>query len=201
LSASSTQLGLSGLTLMVQDWGGPVGLGLAGRRPELVRRLIIANTFAWPLAPEPRVRLFSAVLGGPLGRVLNRRFNFAPRVFFARGFAQPIPPEIMRAYLAPWRDPQRRAPAAIAPRQPIAAAGYLAEVEAGLSEIADRPALIVWGMKDFAFRDSARRRFEQVFPDHRTVLLPGASHFVQEDAGEQIAAEFKNFRATRPGGS
>jgi len=195
------QLGLSGLTLMVQDWGGPVGLGLAGRRPELVRRLIIGNTFAWPLAPEPRVRLFSAVLGGPLGRVLTRRFNFAPRVFFARGFAQPVPPEIMRAYLAPWRDPQRRAPAAIAPRQLIAAADYLAEVEAGLPEIADRPALIVWGMKDFAFRDSARRRFEQAFPDHRTVLLPGASHFIQEDAGVQIAAEYKNFRATHPAGS
>ena len=195
------QLGLSGLTLMVQDWGGPVGLGLAGRRPELVRRLIIGNTVAWPLAPEPRVRLFSAVLGGPVGRVLNRWFNFAPRVFFARGFGQPVPPEIMRAYLAPWRDPQRRAPAAIAPRQLIAAAGYLAEVEAGLPKIADRPALIVWGMKDFAFRDSARRRFEQAFPDHRTVLLPGASHFIQEDAGEQIAAEFKNFRAAHPGGS
>jgi len=195
------QLGLSGLTLMVQDWGGPVGLGLAGRRPELVRRLIIGNTFAWPLAPEPRVRLFSAVLGGPPGRVLNRWFNFAPRVFFARGFAQPVPPEVMRAYLAPWRDPERRAPAAIAPRQLIAAAGYLAEVEAGLPKIADRPALIVWGMKDFAFRESARRRFEQAFPDHRTVLLPGASHFVQEDAGQQIAAEFKNFRATHPGGS
>jgi haloalkane dehalogenase len=195
------QLGLSGLTLMVQDWGGPVGLGLAGRRPELVRRLIIGNTFAWPLAPEPRVRLFSTVLGGPPGRVLNRWFNFAPRVFFARGFAQPVPPEVMRAYLAPWRDPQRRAPAAIAPRQLIAAAGYLAEVEAGLPKIADRPALIVWGMRDFAFRESARRRFEQAFPDHRTVLLPGASHFVQEDAGTQIAAEFKNFRATHPGGS
>src|SRR5258708_38883665 len=91
-------LGLTDLPLMVQDWGGPVGLGLAGRRPELVRRLIIGNTFAWPLAPEPRVRLFSAALGGPPGPALNRWFNFAPRAFFARGFAQPLPPEVVRAY-------------------------------------------------------------------------------------------------------
>ena len=40
-------------------------------------------------------------------------------------------------------------------------------------------------------------RFEKLFPDHRTVLLPNASHFLQEDAGDQIAAEIKQF-AGRP---
>jgi len=186
------ELRLTDLTLMVQDWGGPVGLGLAGRRPELVRRLIIGNTFAWPLT-DARVRVFSAALGGPAGRLLIRWFNLAPRVFFTRGFAQPVPPEVMRLYLAPWRDPARRLPAAIAPRQLVAAAGYLADVEARLPKIADRPALIVWGLRDFAFRDAARRRFEEAFPRHRTVALAEASHFVQEDAGERIAGEFKAF--------
>jgi len=186
------KLGLAGLTIMVQDWGGPIGLGLAGRRPELVRRLIIGNTFAWPLT-DLRVRAFSAALGGAPGRLLNRWFNLAPRVFFARGFAQPVPAEVRKLYLAPWRDPARRAPAAIAPRQLVAAAPYLTEVEARLPTIADRPALIVWGLKDFAFRDAERRRFEETFPRHRTVALPGSSHFVQEDAGEQIASEFKAF--------
>lgn len=47
------QLALSDLTIMVQDWGGPIGLGLAGRRPDLVRALIIGNTFAWPLNGNP----------------------------------------------------------------------------------------------------------------------------------------------------
>jgi haloalkane dehalogenase len=188
------ELGLTGLTLMVQDWGGPVGLGLACRRPELVARLIIGNTFAWPNR-ELRVRAFSAVLGGPPGRALTRWFNLAPRVFFARGFAQPVPAEVMRMYLAPWRDRERRLPAAIAPRQLVAASGYLAELEAAVRALGDRPALIVWGQRDFAFRQAARQRFEKLFPDHQTVLLPGASHFLQEDAGEQIASEIRGFLA------
>ncbi len=96
-------------------------------------------------------------------------------------------------YLAPWRDPRRRAPAAIAPRQLVAAALYLAQVEAALPAISGRPALIVWGMKDFAFRDPARQRFERTFPNHRSVLLPHASHFLQEDAGEQIADEIRSY--------
>jgi haloalkane dehalogenase len=44
------RLRLKNMTMMVQDWGGPIGLGLAARRPELVTRLVIGNTFAWPLA-------------------------------------------------------------------------------------------------------------------------------------------------------
>lgn len=134
------------------------------------------------------------MLGGPIGRVLNRRFNLVPRVFFARGLAQPVPSDVLDLYFAPWRDPTRRAPAAIAPRQLIAASGYLMEVEASLPRLADRPALIVWGAKDFAFRAAERERFEAAFPNHRTILFPDASHFLQEDAGDRIAEAFKAFR-------
>jgi haloalkane dehalogenase len=189
------RLALTELTLMVQDWGGPVGLGLAGRRPELLRRLIIGNTFAWPLNSEFRVRMFSALMGGPIGRTLNRRFMLVPRVFFARGLAQEHPREVLDLYFAPWRDPARRAPAAIGPKQLIAASDYLTEVEANLPKIADRPTLIVWGTKDFAFGERERKRFEATFPNHRTILFDNASHFLQEDVGERIAAAFKSFRS------
>jgi haloalkane dehalogenase len=185
-------LRLRDLTIMVQDWGGPVGLGLGGRRPELVRQLIIGNTFAWP-NDELRIRLFSAVMGGPIGRTLTERWNLVPRFFFWRGFAQPTTPEVRNAYMAPWRDPSRRLPATIGPKQLWKAADYLREVESGLGRIADRPALIVWGAKDFAFGSSNRERFETTFSTHHTIVYPGASHFLQEDVGDQIAAAFKAF--------
>ena len=189
------RLGLRNLTIMVQDWGGPIGLGFAGRRPELVRRLIIGNTFAWPLDGDRRIRLFSWLMGGPVGWSLTWAFNFVPKVFFARGLAQKTPPAVLEMYLAPWRDRARRRAAVIAPRQLVKATPYLKEVEAKLRSLADRPALIVWGMKDFAFREVERAHFEQIFARHQTVLLDDASHFLQEDAGERIAAAFKAFRS------
>jgi haloalkane dehalogenase len=188
------RLGLGDLTLMVQDWGGPIGLGLAGRRPELVRRLIIGNTFAWPLSGEWRVHLFSWVMGGPIGWSLTWAFNFVPKFFFARGLAQKTAPAVLAMYLAPWRDRARRGAAVIAPRQLVKASPYLKEVEANLGSLADRPTLIVWGTKDFAFREAERARFERIFVRHQTVLLDDASHFLQEDAGERIAALFRTFR-------
>jgi haloalkane dehalogenase len=189
------RLGLRDLTIMVQDWGGPIGFAFAERRPELVRRFIIGNTFAWPLDDDPRVRRFSQLLGGPIGRALTTAFNFVPWVFFSRGLAQQPPPEVRAMYFAPWRDRRRRIAAMIAPRQLIAASPWLRTVETNLPSLADRPALIVWGMKDFAFRDNARQRFEQAFPKHRTVVLSNASHFLQEDAGEEIAREIRTFLA------
>jgi haloalkane dehalogenase len=189
------RLGLSDLTIMVQDWGGPIGLGLAGRRPELVSRLIIGNTFAWPLAGDRRVRQFSWILGGPIGRSLTWAFDFVPRFFFARGLAHKPAPEVLAMYLAPWRQRARRRAAVIGPRQLVAASAYLEEVEGSLRNLADRPTLIIWGMKDFAFRDAERTRFERIFAKHTTVLLDDASHFLQEDAGDRIAESFKAFRS------
>lgn len=182
-------LELDNITLMVQDWGGPIGLGLAGRRPERIKRLVIGNTFAWPLEGEKRVRLFSWMMGGPIGRLLTWAFNFVPRFFFARGLSTQVPKEVLQAYLAPWRPRARRKAAVIAPRQLIRASEYLREVESGLSLLRDRPALIVWGTRDFAFGPQERQRFERLFPNHRTVLFDQASHFLQEDAGDEIAAE------------
>jgi hypothetical protein len=49
------------------------------------------------------------------------------------------------------------------------------------------------GRKDFAFRNAERVSFERLFPRHKTVKLASASHFLQEDAGEQIAEEIRAF--------
>jgi haloalkane dehalogenase len=170
------KLGITDLTLVVQDWGGPVGLALAGRRPDLVKRVIIGNTFAWPLAGERRFAVFSWLMGGPIGRTMAYLFNGVARFFFMRGLIRRPEKELMRMYLAPFKDRKNRRQTSISPRLLITAADYLREVEAGLDHIKDRPALLTWGTKDFAFRDVERQHFERVFTNHETVLLE-ASHF------------------------
>jgi pimeloyl-ACP methyl ester carboxylesterase len=70
---------------------------------------------------------------------------------------------------------------------------YLAEVEANLARLCRKPALIVGGANDFAFRKPERQRFEQIFPGHRTVVLERARHFIQEDEPGRIASEIRAF--------
>jgi pimeloyl-ACP methyl ester carboxylesterase len=61
------------------------------------------------------------------------------------------------------------------------------------TRLADCRALLVWPTKDVAFRTPERRRWEAVFPDHRTVLLEGAGHYIQEDAPDEIITAIRDW--------
>jgi haloalkane dehalogenase len=75
---------------------------------------------------------------------------------------------------------------------------FLAEIERALPRLRSRPALIVWPTEDIAFRDRERRRWEKTFPDHRTVILDGAGHYIQEDAAEEIVEAIREWRQGHP---
>ena len=78
------------------------------------------------------------------------------------------------------------------PREILGSRPFLAEIERGLPQLRSRPALLVWPTKDMAFKEPERKRWEQIFPNHRTVILDGAGHYIQEDAPEEIVAAIRD---------
>jgi haloalkane dehalogenase len=186
------KLDLNGVRMMVQDWGGPIGLWVAARHVDRFRGLIIANTVAWPMAGDRHFEIFSTLVGGPLGGFLIHRFNVFVNLLIPAGVKRrKLTPEIMAAYRGPFSRPGLREPTHVFPREIVGSSRFLAEVEDGLVRLAHLPALIVWGDRDFAFRAQERLRFERTFPRHQTRVLPGAGHFVQEDAAEEIVAAIR----------
>jgi haloalkane dehalogenase len=189
-------LGLRDLTLVMQDWGGPIGLGLAGRRPELVRGVVVGNTWAWPTGTSEARGKFSFVVGGPLGEFAQMNFNGFASFGLRHGVVRELPRDVVDLYLRPFLPLDRRGIAAFYPGQITAAGRYMAEVEEGLGKIRDRPALIVWGTRDVGFPPADRARFEAAFPRHKTVEVD-ADHFFFEDARERMVTEVAAF-ASRP---
>jgi haloalkane dehalogenase len=92
----------------------------------------------------------------------------------------------MDAYRGPFQTPDSRRPMHVLPHQILASRPFLAEIEQRLAKLRDRPALLVWPSKDVALREPERKRWEQTFPNHRTVILEGAGHYIQEDAADEI---------------
>jgi haloalkane dehalogenase len=174
-------------------------LDWAGRRPELVRSLVIGNTWAWPQTGNKNVRAFSKLMGGPIGRFFGLGFNAIPYAFFAIGARDKLPKDVLEMYVRPFRRADRREPTVIFPREIIASSQYLSEVDANLPRISSRPALIVWGAKDGGFGVPDRERFEHAFPRHRTVVFETAKHFIQEDEPERIATEIRTFLRAEAG--
>jgi haloalkane dehalogenase len=189
------RLDLADLTMMVQDWGGPIGFAVATRHPERFAAFVIGNTWAWPKG-DPGTQVFSRLLGGPVGRrlILNRNL-FVERLLPAGVRLRTLPEAVMDAYRGPFPTPGSRRPTAVFPREILASRPFLADIERRLAQLSDRPALIVWPTKDVAFGDRERERWEELFPDHRTVLLEGAGHYIQEDAPDEIVTAIQGWRS------
>jgi haloalkane dehalogenase len=187
------ELDLRDVTIMVQDWGGPIGFSVATHNADRFAAFVIGNTWAWPKS-DPDTQVFWRFLGGPIGKrlILNRNL-FVERILPGGVRRTKLTPEVMDAYRRPFPTPRSRIPTWVFPREILGSRPFLAQVEAGLAKVADRPALIVWPTKDVAFKDPERKRWEEIFADHRTVTLEGAGHYIQEDAPEEIVAAIRGW--------
>jgi haloalkane dehalogenase len=185
------RLSLTNVTLMVQDWGGPIGFAVATSHPERFSSFVLGNTWAWP-KEDPGTQVFSRLLGGPIGSylILKRNF-FVEKILPGNVKLKKLSAEVMDAYRGPFPTAESRRPVHVFPHEILASRPFLAEVERGLSKLSDRPALLVWPTKDVAFRERERKRWEQAFPNHRTVTLEGAGHYIQEDAAEEIVSAIR----------
>ncbi len=192
-----THLGLEGITVMVQDWGGPIGFSVAVRHPERFRAFVIGNTFGWPVRGEKTFERFSKLMGSAFpGGFLIKRLDLFTNVFVPGGIKRKkLSAAEKEMYKRPHPTPQSRVPVHVMPREILAAHELLSEVEQGLPRVAHLPALIVWGDRDRAFKEPQRLRWERTFPNHMTVILKGASHYIQEDAPEEIIGAIKEWVA------
>ncbi|MBD3237429.1 MAG: alpha/beta fold hydrolase [Candidatus Eisenbacteria bacterium] len=193
-------LGLRSVTLVVQDWGGPIGLSYALAHPDNVARLIIMNSWAWPVNRDPYYIAFSSFTGGPIGRMLIRRHNFFARSIMPAAFGDrsKLTPGAHQHYLRALGSGEDRKGCYVFPKQITAATPWLREIWDGIDRITGKPTLIVWGMKDIAFREKELRRWEQAFPQARRVHLDSVGHYVQEEAPGALAEAVVPFLRETP---
>src|SRR5207237_1308320 len=142
------------ITLVVHDWGGAIGLGVAGRDPERFARLLILNSAAFPGGPMPlRIALCRTPL---LGELAVRGLNAFALAATVTTTVRPLAPEVKRGLLAPYGSWYDRIAIhrfvmdiPTAPTHPSYAA--LAAVERGLERLRSLPATLVWGERDWCF--------------------------------------------------
>src|SRR5881398_1084864 len=131
------QLDLSEVTMMVQDWGGPIGFAVATRHPSRFAAFVIGNTWAWPKS-DLGTQLFSRLLGGPVGGYLILRRNFfVERIIPGNVKRRKLPPAVMEAYRAPFPTPESRRPMHVFPREILGSRPFLAEIDERLAALGD----------------------------------------------------------------
>lgn len=200
LTALIQGLGLQQITLVVQDWGGPIGLAYAIEHPDTVAGIVILNTWAWPVDSDPYYIAFSGIMGGPIGHVLIRRFNFFAWSVMRESFGdkRKLSREAHRHYLQHLAAPAERVGCHVFPGQIVGSSAWLGRLWGRMGALEHVPKLIVWGMKDIAFRPKELRRWQARFPAARTVELATVGHYVQEEAPEELVAAVLPFLQQLP---
>ncbi len=186
IEALVANLKLRRVHLVVHDWGGAIGFGWAVKHPELVGKIVVLNTAAFP-SPHIPARIALCKAWG-LGTVLVRGLNgFAwPATWMAMNHRK-LSPEEKKAYLYPYRTwADRVAVNAFVKDIPMGEShpsyGTLAEIEAGLGGLSEKPMKIIWGGADFCFNDRFLKRWQELFPRAELVRLTTAGHYVLDDA-------------------
>ena len=184
------QIDVREATVVVQDWGGPIGLRWAVENPDRVARVVIMNT---------------GLFAGQVNEAFMAWRNFAERnpdlpVAFVikSATATDVPEEILSAYEAPWPNAESKAGVAmfplLVPTEPDAAgAAEMRSVQEQLGSW-DKPTLVCFSDSDPIFTPKAGQRFVDLIPGAEELrVIEGGAHFLQEDRGEAIAAEINRF--------
>ena len=187
-------LGLKDLTLVVHDFGGPIGLAHAIERPESVHRLVLFNTWMWSLADDARFRRMGKILGSALGRLLFERFALSTEVLWRTAIADKTryTPAVHAQYRAPLSMRTERHATWAYARALLGSSAWYDGLWARRDRIAGIPALLIWGMKDPAFAGFLPR-WREVFTNARVVELADVGHAPPEERGPEVAAMVAEF--------
>jgi haloalkane dehalogenase len=188
-------LDLTDVTLVVQDWGGLLGLAYAAREPERIARLVILNTFL-PTGEEEKSTAFLA-----WRRFVENTPDLPVGAIVRRGLANPeaLSKAEEAAYDAPFPTPESKAGAVawpllvpMEPDDPVADA--MRETRARLAEWS-KPALVLFAPDD-PILGGAQAFFRSLLPtaeNQPEVTIDGAGHFLQEEQGPEIARHTLDF--------
>jgi haloalkane dehalogenase len=189
-------LDLQRITLVLQDWGGPIGFRLAVEHPDRIARLVVLNTGigarapgeAWLRFQRFMRRVGTDIVAGQLVRLT---------------LVQPAPDEVIAGYDAPFPVPESRVgivqfPELVATSADHPSGPAMLRVRERLREL-DRPALVLFGDSDPIFSRRAAELMAELLPGAELdPPLEGAGHFLQEDRGEAVAERIAAWLHLRP---
>ena len=188
------RLSLKNITLVVHDFGGPIGLRYAIRHPENVKRLVILNTWMWSLENEPQMMKISKFLSGGIGKFLYLQLGFSARFLLPKGYSQRkyLTKDIYQHYLKPLSSSASRLGTWQFAKALSASNPYFAELWLQREKLHDIPKLILWGEKDSLLPIHFLGKWESAFPDADIHRLK-AGHFLQEEKGSEVSNAIQQF--------
>lgn len=184
---------LEHITMVVGDWGGPIGLSDAISHLETSNNIVITTTWLWSVRSDWYYQAFSTFTEGPVGRwlILNRNF-FADTIVRSLFYDKSrLTPAIHAQYLMPLSKPDERKGSWVFPGQIVGSSDWLQSLWDQRDVVSRKNVPVAWGMKDIAFREKELRTWMDAFPWARVVRFEDAGNFIAEEKPDELIGEMK----------
>jgi pimeloyl-ACP methyl ester carboxylesterase len=187
-------LGLKDLTLLVHDFGGPIGLDWATKAPEKVARLIVFNSWMWPLTDVKPMMQASKIVSSWLGRLLYIKFNLSPRFLLPEAFyrKEKLSKQIHAHYLGPFQKEEQRWGLWYFAKALAGETAFFQELYIRRKTLEGKPALLIWGTKDKLIPVSFLDKWQAIWPHAKVVKLE-TGHFMQEEEPLVVISALEEF--------
>ena len=189
------QLALSDAVVVVQDWGGAIGVHSVGQFPGLMTGLVVLNTMLSPPREGFKSTTFHKVFRTGFGQVATKLGLPQNYLGFAQGDRKSISGVVQKSYSYPLKTAQGGSDAVtglvrmVPDTQEHPSVKLLGEVAAFVEDF-QGPSAIVWGQKDPVL-GKVLRRIKRALPDAE-VTITDAGHFLQEEVPVEIAGAIKS---------
>ncbi len=181
-------LSLKEVHLIVHDWGGAIGMGVATQNPERIKSIVFLNTAAFTDQEIPPSINFCKIPW--IGEKIVRNFNaFAwPATFMA--VKKKLSPTIKKGYLLPYNNYENRIATSrfvedIPLKKDHPTYNVLLNIEKKLNQV-DCPKLFLWGAKDFCFTLHFLERWKKFYPEASTIVYKEGGHYIIEDEKDNV---------------
>jgi len=185
---------LDNITLVVHDFGGPIGLNFAMQYPAKIKRFVILNTWLWSSKNDPDFIKLSRILKSPLLPFLYRYLNFSPKFILPKSFGyNKLPKHLLNQYTKPFANKSQRNGALAFAKSLLNDQDWFDDLWNKRQSISAKPTLFVWGMKDAIIKPQNLEKFQSAFINSETLKLETSGHFPQEEQPEKVISAILDF--------
>lgn len=181
------RLNLEDITLVVHDFGGPIGLSAGIAANERIKNVVLFNSWLWETKSNPDAAKIDKILDSWMGRFLYLSMNFSPKVLLKKGFydKSKLSKQTHKQYIKPFPTKESRQSLLKIGQSLVGSSDWYQQQWESLDALAEKPWLILWGTKDTFITEAYLEKWEQKLPE-ATVKRFDCGHFVQEEKPEDV---------------
>jgi haloalkane dehalogenase len=188
------RLNLKEITLIVHDFGGPIGLSSAINNHNRIKQVVLLNTWLWETKNNSEAQKVNKIIISGIGKFLYLRMNFPPKFLLKKGFYEKkkLTKKVHQQYIKPFPNKSSRFSLLNLGKSLVGSSDFYQEQWMNLDKLEQKPWLILWGTKDEFITTEYLQKWKNRMPAAKTIRY-NCGHFIQEERAKETIEEIKKF--------